>query len=99
MKITKPGLVALGVYILIFVGVGSCNFGGYIQKKGSLVNKAIKGETINLGIDEPIYRTLIDKTRELLTGVSGYRLAEKRFKTGKFDDIIKKYRLDYHNNS
>ena len=99
MKITKPGLATLGVYVLISVGIGSCNFGGYIQSKGSLVNKAIKGETMNLRIDEPIYRTPTDKIEELLTGTVGARLAEKRFKAGEFDDIIRKYRSDYHNNS
>ena len=95
----KLGLIVLEVSAIVSLGTGVYNLGCYDLIKKGLVNKAIKGETINLRIDEPIYRTLGHKIGEVLNGAVGERLAEKRFKAGKFDETIRKYRPDYNSNS
>lgn len=89
----------IGVYICIIVGIGSCNLGGYQEGKSALINQKIRGEQIYFGIDEPTsgtYRTLDQKIgkgiENLFTGNFGARLAEKRFKEGKFNKIIEKYK-------
>lgn len=95
----------IGVYVCIVVGIGSCNLGAYQERKSFLINQKIRGEQISLGIDEPTsrtYRTLDQKLgkgiENLFTENFGIRLAEKRFKEGKFDEIIGKYKTQQQTN-
>lgn len=89
----------MGVYICIVVGIGSCNLGGYQERKSTLINRKIREEQIYLEIGKPTsrpYRTLdqklIKSVENLFTENFGARLAEKRFKEGKFDEIVEKYK-------
>lgn len=73
--------------------VGSYNMGAYDERKSQLINGAIRGETITLDADDMVYRTTGDKIFGFLDGSFGSRLAERRFKAGKFDKAVRRYIL------
>jgi len=96
----KIKFTGLGIGLSIFLGgIGGYNLGNYELTKKRVIDKSIKGETINLKINEPSYRVLGSSVVDFLRGDFGGRLAEERFKAGEFDDTIIKHRPDYHNNS
>jgi hypothetical protein len=81
--------------ILITVGVvggsiGAYNLGTYLGRVGVLVNEAIKGREPLTESKEPAYKSRIDKMFDFLD--FGSKLADKRYKAGKFDELIASYK-------
>lgn len=93
------GLVFIGTIIGTTIG----HIRAYDSRKTYLINEAIKGRGIEaLSLIEnkeeekqKIYKSTIDKVLNSSYNTfiaPGIRLAEKRFKEGKFDEIIEKYK-------
>lgn len=102
--------IGCGVGIIGMVGVciASFNLGTYNGRKSYLINEAIRGRESealtliekNRNEEKSFYKTSLEKVLDSdVFGGFGEKQAEKRFKSGKFDDIIREYRPDYHNNS
>ncbi len=102
---TQYDIATLGIVSslgIIGIGIGAFNKGVYDETKKRLINKAINGEIIDLTESKkPVYRPMLEKIigSSLAFLSFGERLAEKKFKAGKFNNIIEKYRPDYHSNS
>lgn len=94
MKLSRLGCGNLIAWTAIAVGIGGFNLGSYEARKGYIINESIRWGVVNLESEGPIYKNTIDKIEDFLGDVMGgygARLAEKRFKAGKFDEIIESY--------
>ncbi len=65
-------------------GLGLGNILSYTYRKKEIINKVKEG--IEPNIRKEAYTPILDKISN-----AGEYLAEKRYKKGKYDDIIKKY--------
>ena len=70
----------------IGLAIGSLNIGTYYGHKAIIIKEAINGREPLTESKEPVYKSPLDRIYDLLD--FGPKLAEKRYKAGKFDKII-----------
>jgi len=83
--------VPMGAGTGLLIGLGVVNVVKYYDRKDSLINDVIAGKELSFPEKEAVpYRSLVSRAYDLAMSSFdiGENLANKRYRAGKFDDII-----------